>query len=136
MLCESLLTSFDISFQVEKLYLNPPSWYAEQQPDRLAYHLGETVVSLSPDDHLAYTDKGRSFKYDKCVLATGSNACLPPYISPETVAKTRGVFVYRNISDLNAIMAYADRADVTRAVVLGGGLLGLEAAKAVYDLPT
>ena len=136
MLCEFLLTSLDISFQVEKLYLNPPSWYAEQQPDRLAYHLGETVVSLSPEDHLAYTDKGRSFKYDKCVLATGSNACLPPYISPETVAKTRGVFVYRNISDLNAIMAYADRADVTRAVVLGGGLLGLEAAKAVYDLPT
>ena len=52
------------------------------------------------------------------------------------VTKTRGVFVYRNISDLNAMIAYADRADVTRAVVVGGGLLGLEAAKAVYDLPT
>jgi nitrite reductase (NAD(P)H) len=52
------------------------------------------------------------------------------------VAKTRGVFVYRNISDLNAIIAYAEKEEVTRAVVIGGGLLGLEAAKAVHDLPT
>lgn len=124
------------SCQIEKLYLNPPSWYAEQQPDRLSYHLGETVVAISPEEHLALTDKGRSIKYDQCVLATGSNACLPSYAPPETVAKTRGVFVYRNISDLNAIMEYADKPEVTRAVVVGGGLLGLEAAKAVYDLPT
>jgi len=125
-----------LSRQVEKLYLNPASWYAEQQPDRFSYHLGERVVSLSPEEHLAHTNKGRAFKYDKCVLATGSNACLPPYVSSEAVAKTRGVFVYRNISDLNAMIDYAERAEVTRAVVIGGGLLGLEAAKAVYDLPT
>jgi nitrite reductase (NAD(P)H) len=44
--------------------------------------------------------------------------------------------VYRNISDLNAMIAYAENANVNRAVVIGGGLLGLEAAKAVYDLDT
>jgi nitrite reductase (NAD(P)H) len=121
---------------VEDLYLNPPSWYAEQQPDRFRYHLGETVTSLSPKEHLVHTSKGHSFKFDKCILATGSGAGLPPYVSPESASKTRGVFVYRNISDLDAIISYAERDEVKRAVVVGGGLLGLEAAKAVYDLPT
>jgi nitrite reductase (NAD(P)H) len=46
------------------------------------------------------------------------------------------VFVYRNISDLDAIIEYAARDEVKHAVVVGGGLLGLEAAKAVYDLET
>lgn len=130
------LTEYFEHRNIEKLYLNPPSWYAEQQPDRFSYHLGETVISLSPEEHLVCTDKGRVFKYDKCVLATGSNACLPRYVSPESMAKTRGVFVYRNISDLNAIISYAEKAEVTKVVVVGGGLLGLEAAKAVYDLST
>jgi nitrite reductase (NAD(P)H) len=44
--------------------------------------------------------------------------------------------VYRNISDLDAIIEYATRDEVKHAVVVGGGLLGLEAAKAVYDLET
>lgn len=120
--------------KVENLYLNPPTWYAEQQPDRFRYHLSETVTSISPEEHLVHTSKGRSFCYDKCVLATGSTAGLPPYTSFEKVAKTRGVFVYRNISDLDAIIQYAEQDDVKHAVVVGGGLLGLEAAKAVYDL--
>jgi nitrite reductase (NAD(P)H) len=121
---------------VDDLYLNPPSWYAEQQPDRFRYHLGESVTSLSPKEHLVHTSKGHSFKYDKCVLATGSGAGLPPYVSSDTASKTKGVFVYRNIADLEAIISYAEMDEVTRAVVVGGGLLGLEAAKAVYDLPT
>jgi nitrite reductase (NAD(P)H) len=85
---------------------------------------------------LVHTSKGRSFKYDKCVLATGSAAGLPPYTSPEKIAKTRGIFLYRNISDLDAIISYAEHDDIKRAVVVGGGLLGLEAAKAVHDLKT
>ncbi|KAF8804920.1 nitrite reductase [Phlegmacium glaucopus] len=128
------LTEYFQHRNVEDLYLNPPSWYAEQHPDRFRYHLSEAVTSISPDEHLVYTSKGRSFRYDKCVLATGSTAGLPPYTTPDKVAKTRGVFVYRNISDLNAIISYAEKDDVKHAVVVGGGLLGLEAAKAVYDL--
>ena len=61
---------------------------------------------------------------------------MPPYVSSDTASKTKGVFVYRNLADLEAIISYAERDEVTRAVVVGGGLLGLEAAKAVYDLPT
>ena len=54
----------------------------------------------------------------------------------ERARQTRGVFVYRNIADLQAIMNYAEQEGVKggRAAVVGGGLLGLEAAKAVYDL--
>lgn len=95
------------------------------------------MISLSPSDHLVHTSLNRSFHYDKLVLATGSTAGLPPYVSPADAARTKGVFVYRNISDLEAIIQYAERGGggkVGRAVVVGGGLLGLEAAKAVYDL--
>ncbi|TFK21046.1 nitrite reductase [Coprinopsis marcescibilis] len=128
------LTEYFEHRNVENLYLNPPSWYAEQQPHRLSYHLQETVLSISPEDHLVHTDKNRSFKYHKCVIATGSRADLPPYITADDAEKTKGVFVYRNIADLDGIIAYAEKPEVKRAVVVGGGLLGLEAAKAVYDL--
>ena len=61
---------------------------------------------------------------------------LPPYVSSQQASTVKGVFVYRNIADLESIIAYAERDGVTRAAVVGGGLLGLEAAKAVYDLPS
>lgn len=44
--------------------------------------------------------------------------------------------MYRNIADLDAIISYAEKDHIKRAVVVGGGLLGLEAAKAVYDMPS
>ncbi|KAJ6590581.1 nitrite reductase [Mycena vulgaris] len=130
------LTDYFEHRNVEDLYLNPPSWYAEQQPDSFRYFLGETVTSVSPEAHLIHTSKGHVFKYDKCILATGSNAGLPPYVTPEKAAKTAGVFVYRNIADLDGIISYAEKGNVKKAVVVGGGLLGLEAAKAVYDMPS
>lgn len=125
----------DIPFKVEKLYLNPPSWYAEQRPDQFRYHLSEAVTSLSPENQQVHTSKGRSIRYDKCILATGSTPALPPFTSREKVAKTRGIFEYRDISDLDAIIQYAEEGGHSkRAVIVGGGLLGLEAAKAMSDL--
>ncbi|KAF7349262.1 NAD(P)H nitrite reductase [Mycena sanguinolenta] len=115
------LTEYFEHRNVEDLYLNPPSWYAEQKPESFRYFLGET---------------GHVIKYDKCILATGSDAGLPPYVTPAKAANTNGVFVYRNISDLDAIISYAEKGFVKKAVVVGGGLLGLEAAKAVYDMPS
>lgn len=52
-----------------------------------------------------------------------------------TVTQRIGIFVYRNIADLERIMDYAELPDISKASVVGGGLLGLEAAKAVYDMP-
>jgi len=68
--------------------------------------------------------------YDACVLCTGSYPFVPPIKNLDTNVK--GVFVYRTIEDLEGMIAYARTSK--RAAVIGGGLLGLEAAKAVYDL--
>lgn len=78
------------------------------------------------------TSKNNLFRYDILVMATGSVADLPSYITRAEAANTNGVFVYRSIADLEGIIQYAER--VKRATVVGGGLLGLEAAKAVYDI--
>ncbi|QRV85667.1 nitrite reductase (NAD(P)H) large subunit [Ceratobasidium sp. AG-Ba] len=120
---------------VEQLYLNSPAWYAEQDPDRFVFHVGEQVTKLDHENQSVRTSKGRTIPYDICVLATGSEASLPPYVTPYLTPRTRGIFVYRNISDLDAMLAYSERPEVTKAIVVGGGLLGLEAAKALYDLP-
>ncbi|GAA6042045.1 hypothetical protein JCM8097_004077 [Rhodosporidiobolus ruineniae] len=128
------LTEFFEHRNIEDLYLNKPSWYQAQMPERFGFSVGERVVEVDPVHKTVYTSKGNVYQYDILVLATGSNGALPPYVSPEQAASTKGVFVYRNIADLLAIMDYSERADVNRASVVGGGLLGLEAAKAVYDL--
>ncbi|KDQ57287.1 hypothetical protein JAAARDRAFT_194442 [Jaapia argillacea MUCL 33604] len=132
------LTDYFQHRSVEKLYLNDVQWYAKQDPDRFLFHIGEQVTSLDPIAHSVTTSKGRTITYDHCVLATGSESVLPPYIPPERAEKTKGVFVYRNISDLDKILAYSEEEGIRggRTVVVGGGLLGLEAAKALFDLNT
>ncbi|KAF8491117.1 nitrite reductase [Gautieria morchelliformis] len=134
------LTDYFQHRSVEKLYLNKPEWYAAQNPDRFLLHLNEQVTSIDPDAHLVTTSENRIIPYDLLTIATGSDAALPPCITKEQTNTIKGVFVYRNISDLDNLMAYAGREAIvgtrSRAVVVGGGLLGLEAAKAIHDLPT
>lgn len=90
---------------VEQLYLNTPAWYAQQDPDRFVFHVGEQVTSLDHAGRSVTTSKGRTIhvrayrsrlvfilkitQYDICVLATGSEASLPPYVTPETTPRTR-----------------------------------------------
>ncbi|KAH9855728.1 nitrite reductase [Lenzites betulinus] len=128
------LTEYFQHRNIEKLYLNPAEWYAKQDPKRVSFHVGEAVASLDPAAHIVRTDRGRTIEYDHCVLATGSEASLPSYAD----VSIPGTFVYRNLSDINKLLAYAEKEELKdcSAVVLGGGLLGLEAAKAVYDLPS
>jgi nitrite reductase (NADH) large subunit len=87
--------------------------------------LGDPVVALDPVARTATTGSGRRLPYGDCVLATGSSAFVPPI--PGTDAA--GAFVYRTIDDLEAITAWAR--GCRRGVVVGGGLLGLEAANAL-----
>ncbi|KAI0789354.1 nitrite reductase [Abortiporus biennis] len=126
------LTDYFQHRNVEKLYLNDAAWYTQQDPNRFVFHVGEAVNAINTETHTVITDKGRNITYDYCVLATGSDATIPDYVDPSIP----GVFVYRNIADLNKLLAYAERDDIRggKATVIGGGLLGLEAAKAVYDL--
>ncbi|KZS88669.1 nitrite reductase [Sistotremastrum niveocremeum HHB9708] len=128
------LTEYLQHRSIEKLYLNQKDWYARQPVDRFEFFTGETVVHLDPSKKEVRTSKERVLGFDICVLATGSHSAMPPYLPPPRLQKTRGIFVYRNIADLDNILSYAEQNPGGRAVVVGGGLLGLEAAKAVYDL--
>ncbi|TQM38615.1 nitrite reductase large subunit NirB [Pseudonocardia cypriaca] len=96
-------------------------------------HLGDAAVALDRDARVVRTASGRELPYDALVLATGS----VPFVPPVPGRDLPGCFVYRTLDDLDAIMAAAERAvSAARpgrrsAVVVGGGLLGLEAARAL-----
>jgi len=72
------------------LYLNEVSWYAEQNPEHFAFHIGEQVVAVDTVARVVKTSKDNEFKYDILVLATGSIADLPPYISQQRAKEVKG----------------------------------------------
>ena len=89
---------------------------------------GDPVTSLDREARKVTSASGRTIAYDGLVLATGSYPFVPPIPGHDGP----GSFVYRTIEDLDAIRAYA--ADCGTGVVIGGGLLGLEAAGALLGL--
>lgn len=124
------LSEYFESASEEKLLLASADWYAAHN---IILNQGELVTEIDRVNKQIKTHKGTVCNYDYLVLATGSYPFVP---SIEGVNKT-GVFVYRTIEDLNAIMIYGEKiasSSNKKAAVLGGGLLGLEAAKAVMDM--
>ena len=91
-------------------------------------HFSERAESIDREARRVRTSNGREVEYDVLVLATGSF----PFVPPVTGRDRNACHVYRTIEDLEAIRASASEARV--GVVVGGGLLGLEAAKALVDL--
>src|SRR4051794_17870584 len=91
-------------------------------------HAGDKVVAIDRAAKTITSEQGVTLRYDKAVLATGSRAFVPPLPGRDLP----GCFVYRTIEDVEAIRAWAAQARV--AAVIGGGLLGLEAAKAMMSL--
>lgn len=59
----SLPTEYFQHRNVEELYLNEPSWYAEQRPDRFAFHVGEQVTSIDSQNKTVLTSKGNVFEW-------------------------------------------------------------------------
>jgi nitrite reductase (NADH) large subunit len=92
--------------------------------------LGDPVVALDRAGKRLRTHAGRELDYDKLVLATGSS----PFVPPIEGRNAPGCFVYRTIEDLEAIRDAASAADANVGAVIGGGLLGLEAANALRNL--
>ena len=103
----------------KEIFLNPLAWYEE---NGITLHAGERVTSIDRDAKLVHAGD-RAVPYDYLVLATGSKPFVPPI--PGTTL--RGVFVFRTLDDCRYIAEYAKNCKT--AVVIGGGLLGLEAAK-------
>ncbi|MFH5832938.1 nitrite reductase large subunit NirB [Halalkalibaculum sp. DA384] len=119
------LSSYFADADEEDLQMAPRSWYEEQG---ITLFTGELVVDLDRKSKTVTSQKGRTVSYDKLILATGSSAFVPPIDGTDK----KGVFVYRTLEDLDAITDYARGAG--KAAVIGGGLLGLEAAKSAMDL--
>lgn len=119
------LTSFFAHRDAERLMLARREWYAEQGVE---LHVGDRAVAIDRRARLVRSEGGKQVAYDYVVLATGSY----PFVPQVPGVQQRGVFLYRTLEDLERILAYASRA--RRCAVLGGGLLGLEAAKAALDL--
>ncbi len=119
------LTQFFAHRDAEKLMLANQDWYRE---NGIELHVGDCVENIDRRRKVVRSRKGEEITYDIVVAATGSYPFVPPVPG---IGKT-GVFVYRTIEDLEQIISYAGKSRV--AAVIGGGLLGLEAAKAAYDL--
>ncbi|KAI9879836.1 MAG: hypothetical protein M1830_006859 [Pleopsidium flavum] len=125
------LTSFFQHRKVENLYLNPEEWYSSKPEGSLNYHINTIVTEIHPESKVVSTSKGDTVPYDILVLATGSDAVVPRH-TPGHDAK--GVFVYRTVDDLQKLISYSETVKGSTGAVVGGGLLGLEAAKAMMDL--
>lgn len=97
----------------------------------LNYHLNTLVIEVNSQEKKVKTSSGETVPYDILVLATGSDAVLPRH-TPGHDAK--GVFVYRTIDDLQKLIDFSSTRKGTTGAVVGGGLLGLEAAHAMMDL--
>jgi len=108
---------------VDEIILNPLSWYEEQG---ITLHLGKQVTQIDRVKRkvIAADPKGESIEadYDRLLIATGSS----PFILPVPGKDLDGVIAYRDIADTNAMIDAATK--YRHAVVIGGGLLGLEAA--------
>lgn len=114
------------SGQGEKdLELFSPAWYKENNYD---LHLGEEAVSLDRANKTVTASSGKNYKYDKLIFATGS----APFVPPLEGLTGDGIFTYRDFTDVEKIKTFGKSKKT--AAVIGGGLLGLEAAKALKDL--
>lgn len=116
----------------DDIMLKPAAWYAERG---VTYHAGTRVERLDTTARQLVTADGQTHPYDVAVFATGSAPIVPRMDNLHAacgLALKQNVFVFRTIEDCQRIRAIARPA--ASAVVVGGGLLGLEAAKALCDL--
>ena len=104
---------------LDQIVLNSFDWYKE---NHITLHAGKKVVQVDRVKRIVRADDGTEAEYDRLLLCTGSN----PFMLPIPGADLAGVIAYRDIADTQAMIDATTR--FKNAVVIGGGLLGLEAA--------
>lgn len=119
------LSSFFSGKNAGDLSLVEPGFYQE---NGIQIHIGDKAISINREQKTVTSANGLEVPYDKIVLATGSY----PFVPPIKGNNANGTFVYRTIEDLEGMSAYAKNCKV--GVVIGGGLLGLEAANALKNM--
>jgi nitrite reductase (NADH) large subunit len=113
-----------------EIFMNPVSWYEE---NGITLHLGSPVTEIDRASRKVRSESGIVVPYDVLLIATGSRAFIPPMDGlngPDGRMKD-GIFGFRTIDDCDGIVAAARAAK--QAVVIGGGLLGLEAARGLLN---
>ncbi|WP_437671598.1 nitrite reductase large subunit NirB [Sorangium sp. So ce131] len=113
------------------IFINPLSWYED---NAIRLHAGVRVTSIDRTGKVVRGASGVVEPYDKLVIATGSSAFIPRIdgLAREGGGYKEGAFVFRTLDDCSGIIAHARRS--RRAAVIGGGLLGLEAARGLLGL--
>ncbi|MCY8842608.1 NADPH-nitrite reductase [Bacillus atrophaeus] len=110
---------------IKDITLNDWNWYEE---NNIQLYTNETVTKVDPENKTVITDSDRIQPYDELILATGS----VPFILPIPGADKRGVTAFRDIKDTDIMLAASK--EYKKAAVIGGGLLGLEAARGLLNL--
>jgi nitrite reductase (NADH) large subunit len=104
---------------LDEIVLNSWDWYKD---NHITLHAGKKVVEVDRVKRVVRADDGTEVEYDRLLMCTGSN----PFILPIPGKDLEGVIAYRDIADTNAMIDAAKK--YKNAIVIGGGLLGLEAA--------
>lgn len=114
----------------DEIFLNPLDWYTDNDIDLRA---GGRVVRIDRFARVVQADDGTTLHYDRLILATGSRSFFPPMdgMWADDRTLTAGIFGFRSLDDCTAMIDYA--AGRKKAVVIGGGLLGLEAARGLQN---
>ncbi|MFD1439405.1 nitrite reductase small subunit NirD [Acinetobacter terrae] len=104
---------------IEDIMLHPHAWYSDKG---IRFIAGDAAVKIDRSRKQVHTEKGEIVDYDRLILATGSKPFVPPILGSDL----KGVISFRDIYDVNTMLDYCK--SKKNAVVIGGGLLGLEAA--------
>ena len=109
----------------DQLVIKKEDWYKDRSIDLV---LNSRIVKADAAGKILTDEKGREYGYDVLLVATGSHSFLPPIKGLEK----SGVFSLRNVKDARKILSHAEKID--DAVLIGGGLLGLESGNAIRKL--
>ena len=112
------------------IFMNPLAWYEEND---ITLHVGAKVTEIDRAARMVQSAAGVRARYDVLLIATGSRAFIPPMrgLNKADGTMKAGVFGFRTIDDCDGIVAAAKQSQ--RALVIGGGLLGLEAARGLLN---
>ncbi|NNP75874.1 nitrate reductase [Acinetobacter sp. Ac_3412] len=104
---------------IDDIMLHPHAWYSDKGIQFIA---DDPAIKIDRTRKVVHTEKGESVDYDRLIIATGSS----PFVPPVQGVDLKGVISFRDIYDVNTMIKYCETKK--NAVVIGGGLLGLEAA--------
>ncbi|GAB2575249.1 nitrite reductase large subunit NirB [Gracilibacillus alcaliphilus] len=110
--------------EISDIHINDWQWYDDHN---ITLFTGERVTEINPTEKEVITDQGKHVSYDELIIATGSSA----FILPVPGSGLEGVIGFRNIEDTELMLEAARQ--YKKAIVIGGGLLGLEAARGLMD---